>query len=92
MIPLNNIYLRTLQLAVIDYLSEITITYNNNKIVTIPFVIAGSNIFTQHGTKIYPNVKKARKGRLLVVSDGTIVYHVKQAKQFTKKNIFLMMN
>ena len=43
MIPLNNIYLRTLQLAVIDYLSEITITYNNNKIVTIPFVIAGSN-------------------------------------------------
>lgn len=43
MIPLNNIYLRTLQLAVIDYLSEITITYNNNKVVTIPFVIAGSN-------------------------------------------------
>lgn len=43
MIPLNNIYLRTLQLAVIDYLSEITITYNNNKVVRIPFVIAGSN-------------------------------------------------
>lgn len=40
---MNKIYLRDLQLAVVDFLSKIYITYNDDRKVEIPFMIGGSN-------------------------------------------------